>query len=133
MTGRPRLVIALVVATMLVAFMGYQLIAGADQLLVSVGQLRADRDGAAHKTVQLTGRVVSATNMDGSGAHRFVLRDEGGPQTVAVVYRGAVPDAFKVGRRVIVTGRMQGAAFVGQRDSLLTKCPSKYSAGGGGS
>jgi cytochrome c-type biogenesis protein CcmE len=132
MTGRPRLVIALVVATMLVAFMGYQLIAGADQLVVSVGQLRADRAGAAHKTVQLTGMVVSASNLHGTGAHRFVLRDEGSPQSVEVVYRDDVPDAFRVGRRVIVTGRMQGADFVGQPGSLLTKCPSKYSAGGGG-
>jgi cytochrome c-type biogenesis protein CcmE len=132
MTGRPRLVIALVVAAMLVAFMGYQLIAGADQLIVSVGQLRANRDGAAHTTVQLTGQVVSATNINGSGPHRFVLKDEGSPQTVEVVYTDTLPNAFRVGRRVILTGRMQGADFVGQPGSLLTKCPSKYSAGGGG-
>jgi cytochrome c-type biogenesis protein CcmE len=131
MTGRPRLVIALVVAMLLVTFLGYQLVGASDQLLVSVAQLRADRDGAAHKTVQLTGQVVSAPDM--SGDHkRFVLKDDGGPQTVTVNYNGAVPPAFKVGRRVIVTGTLSGAVFRAQQDSLLTKCPSKYSAGGSG-
>ena len=130
MTGRPRLVIALVVAMLLVTFLGYQLVANSDQLLVSVAQLRADQDGAAHKTVQLTGQVVSAPDMSGD-RKRFVLRDEGSPQTVAVNYRGAVPQAFKIGRRVIVTGTMSGAVFVAKPGSLLTKCPSKYSAGPG--
>jgi len=31
-----------------------------------------------------------------------------------------------------VTGRMQDGVFVGEPDSLLTKCPSKYSSGGSG-
>lgn len=131
MTGRPRLVIALVVAMLLVTFLGYQLVASSDQLLVSVAQLRSDQDGAAHKTVQLTGQVVSAPDMQGD-RKRFVLRDDGSPQTVTVNYTGAVPPAFKVGRRVIVTGTMSGAVFRAQQDSLLTKCPSKYSAGGSG-
>jgi len=61
---------------------------------------------------------------------RFVLRDESSAQTVAVSYRGSVPDAFKTSRRVIVTGRLENGVFVAQPDSLLTKCPSKYSSGG---
>jgi cytochrome c-type biogenesis protein CcmE len=131
MTGRPRLVIALVVATLLVTFLGYQLVDSTSQLLVSVAQLRSDEDGAAHKTVQLTGQVVSAPDMSGD-AKRFVLKDDGGPQTVSVNYTGSIPPAFKVGRRVIVTGEMSGGDFRAQQDSLLTKCPSKYSAGGSG-
>jgi len=130
MTGRPRLVIALVVAMLLVTFLGYQLVASSDQLLVSVAQLRANQDGAGHKTVQLTGQVVSAPDMQGD-RKRFVLRDDGSPQTVAVNYSGAVPQAFKIGRRVIVTGTMSGAVFVAKPGPLLTKCPSKYSAGPG--
>ncbi|HEU0192952.1 MAG TPA: cytochrome c maturation protein CcmE [Gaiellales bacterium] len=131
MTGRPRLVIALVVAMLLVTFLGYQLVGASDQLLVSVAQLRANQDGAAHKTVQLTGQVVSAPDMAGD-RKRFVLKDDGGRQTLAVNYSGAVPPAFKIGRRVIVTGAMSGAVFMAQPGSLLTKCPSKYSAGGSG-
>jgi cytochrome c-type biogenesis protein CcmE len=126
MHGRPRLIIALVVSMMLVSFMGYFLIAGGGQLLVSVDQLHSNKDGAQQKTVQLTGTVVSATG-DQSPV-RFVLRDFSSPETVTVAYSGSVPAAFKVGRSVIITGKLADGVFEGKPDSLLTKCPSKYSA-----
>jgi cytochrome c-type biogenesis protein CcmE len=37
-----------------------------------------------------------------------------------------VPDPFRDGREVIVTVRKQGTVFVGEKDSLVTKCPSKF-------
>jgi cytochrome c-type biogenesis protein CcmE len=130
MTGRPRLVIALVVASLLAVFLVYQGFVSAGTLLVSVSQLRSDRDGAAHKTVNLTGVVLRTSGM--SSPIRFVLKDDGSAATVPVSYRGSIPDAFKATRHIIVTGQMRGGVFVAEPDSLLTKCPSKYSAGGSG-
>jgi len=46
---------------------------------------------------------------------------------VPVRYTGAVPDSFRAGREVIVTVWKRGAVFVGEKDSLVTKCPSKFS------
>jgi cytochrome c-type biogenesis protein CcmE len=45
-----------------------------------------------------------------------------------VRYVGQVPDPFREGREVIVNVRKQGRTFVGEPDSLITKCPSKFSA-----
>ena len=45
-----------------------------------------------------------------------------------VRYTGIVPDPFRVGREVIVTVRKRGAVFIGDKDSLVTKCPSKFSS-----
>jgi cytochrome c-type biogenesis protein CcmE len=45
---------------------------------------------------------------------------------VPVVYTGSVPDLFKVGREVRVEGKLRDGVFVAKRDSLRTKCPSKY-------
>ena len=45
-----------------------------------------------------------------------------------VSYEGALPDPFAVGREVIVSVRKQGGRFVGEHGSLITKCPSKFSA-----
>ena len=128
MSPRPRLVVALVVGALLAVFLAYQALFNSGTLLVSVAQLRSDADGAASKQVTLTGTVVRATR-NGSPM-RFVLRDESTAQTVPVSYKGSVPDAFKTSRRVIVTGRLVDGVFVAQPDSLLTKCPSKYSSGG---
>ena len=47
-------------------------------------------------------------------------------RAVPLAYTGTVPDPFREGREVIVTVQKQGARFVGERDSLITKCPSKY-------
>ena len=96
MTGRPRLVIALVVASLLAVFLVYQGFVSAGTLLVSVSQLRSDRDGAAHKKVTLTGVVVQTSGT--TSPMRFVLKDDGAPVTVPVSYHGSVPDAFKATR-----------------------------------
>ena len=64
----------------------------------------------------------------------FRVRDRNGPAaapSVPVRYAGAVPDPFRQGREVIVTVRRRGAVFVGEKDSLVTKCPSKFSDGQG--
>ena len=130
MSGRPRVVIALVVASLLAVILVYNGFVNSGTLLVSVAQLRSNVDGAAHKTVTLTGTVVSASGH--SSPLRFVLRDDGSTVTVPVSYSGSIPDAFKPTRHVIVSGRLVDGTFVGQADSLLTKCPSKYSSGGTG-
>jgi cytochrome c-type biogenesis protein CcmE len=57
----------------------------------------------------------------------FRVRDRAGSASVPVRYTGAVPDPFREGREVIVTVRKQGGLFVGERDTLVTKCPSKFS------
>ncbi len=57
---------------------------------------------------------------------RFALRDVKGSGTVDVLYTGSVPDLFRVDREIMVTGEVQGGVFVAEQDSLVTKCPSKY-------
>ena len=55
------------------------------------------------------------------------MRDrKGGGESVPVRYSGTIPDPFRADREVIVEVRKEGDAFVGQRDSLVTKCPSKF-------
>jgi cytochrome c-type biogenesis protein CcmE len=61
------------------------------------------------------------------GGKTFRVRDRNGTASVPVRYVGAVPDPFREGREVIVTVRKEGNTFVGERDSLVTKCPSKFS------
>ncbi len=57
---------------------------------------------------------------------RFRIRDRDGTASVPVRYGGVVPDPFREGREVIVKGELKDGTFVGQRDSLVTKCPSKF-------
>src|SRR3954469_2927060 len=80
----------------------------------------------AGRSYQLTGKVVPGYTHRGDTLE-FRARDRTGrAASVPVSYTGTVPDPFRAGREVIVTVRKQGAGFVGQRDSLVTKCPSKF-------
>ena len=79
------------------------------------------------KSYQLTGRVVPGYEQDGAVTH-FQVRDRAGHRSVPVRYEGALPDPFRAGREVIVNVRKEGDVFVGEKDSLVTKCPSKFTA-----
>ncbi|MEI6447418.1 MAG: cytochrome c maturation protein CcmE [Actinomycetes bacterium] len=81
-----------------------------------------------NRTYQLTGKVVHGSVERRGGALDFRVRDRAGTASVAVAYSGQVPDPFREGREVIVTVRRDGSKWVGERDSLQTKCPSKFKA-----
>ena len=77
--------------------------------------------------VALGGIVVGKPTGDARGdGLRFTLRDVKGSGTVPVVYTGSVPDLFRTGREIMLKGQLEGGTFVAERDSLVTKCPSKY-------
>jgi cytochrome c-type biogenesis protein CcmE len=77
--------------------------------------------------------VLAGTVLDGSVRHAgtqllFRVRDPKLKVSVPVRYSGVVPDPFREGRAVLVTVHEQGSAFIGEQNSLTTKCPSKYQA-----
>ena len=119
-----RMVIALGAAVLLAATLAWISFTASSEAVTPSKLLRAGQDGRSY---QLTGKVLP-------GYHRerdvlvFRVRDRTGTSSVPVRYRGAVPDPFREGREVIVTVRRQHGAWVGERDSLVTKCPSKFSA-----
>ena len=88
--------------------------------------LRGVRNGHSY---QLTGTVVAGSVRHDGNALEFRVRDRAGAASVPVRYTGAVPEPFREGREVIVTVRPRGTVFVGEPDSLVTKCPSKFTSG----
>jgi cytochrome c-type biogenesis protein CcmE len=81
------------------------------------------REGRAY---EVTGKVVNGSVRHDGDELRFRIRDRDGTASVPVRYTGEVPDPFREGREVIVKGELVNGTFVGQRDSLVTKCPSKF-------
>jgi cytochrome c-type biogenesis protein CcmE len=78
------------------------------------------------ETYDLTGKVVPGSVQRSGDELRFRVSDRDGSDSIPVSYSGAVPDPFRAGREIIVTGELQGGTFVGERDTLITKCPSKF-------
>ena len=118
-----RLVVALSVALLLATAMVYTSFNASTEAKTPSELVSAADTGRSY---ELTGKVV-----DGSVDRRgdellFRVRDREGSASVPVVYSGVVPDPFRDGREVIVSGEMRDGTFAAERDSLVTKCPSKF-------
>jgi cytochrome c-type biogenesis protein CcmE len=118
-----RLVVALGVAVLLSVALVYTSFSASTEAR-EPSQLLSAAPGA---TYDLTGRVVKGSVSREDGTLRFRVADrDGGGETLPVAYRGAVPDPFRGGREIILTGKVERGAFVGEPDTLVTKCPSKF-------
>jgi cytochrome c-type biogenesis protein CcmE len=122
-----RLTVALTAAVLLASALVYtSFSAGRDEL--TAGQLlKVAQPGRSYL---LAGTVLVGSVSRHGGALLFRVRDPKLSVSVPVRYTGIVPDPFRAGRGVVVTVHEQGSrsAFVGEQDSLTTKCPSKYQA-----
>jgi cytochrome c-type biogenesis protein CcmE len=79
------------------------------------------------KTYQLVGKVVAGYTQKGNTTY-FHVRDRNGNASVPVTYTGRLPDPFRADREVVLDVVKHGGVFVGQTGSLVTKCPSKFTA-----
>jgi cytochrome c-type biogenesis protein CcmE len=81
------------------------------------------------ESYEMTGVVVpGSVHHEGAQLNFRVADREDSSSSIPVRYRGEVPDPFREGREVIVTGQVQDGTFMADRDSLITKCPSKFAA-----
>jgi cytochrome c-type biogenesis protein CcmE len=120
-----RLTVALTAALLLATALIYtSFTAGRDEVTASQLAQRA-RPGQSY--------ILAGTVLDGSVRHQgeellFRVRDPKLKMSVPVSYTGIVPDPFEQGRGVLVTVQKRGSDYVGEQNSLTTKCPSKYQA-----
>jgi cytochrome c-type biogenesis protein CcmE len=117
-----RLIAALTAVVVLAAALVYTSFSASSETRSPSDLLASAEPG---ETYELTGRVEPGYVRRGGSLH-FRVRDRRGGGSVPVRYAGVVPDPFRAGREVIVEVRKEGQGFVGARDSLVTKCPSKF-------
>ena len=118
-----RLVVALSVAVLLAVALIYTSFSASTEAKEPSELLNAP-PGTSY---EMTGRVVKGSiDRDGNGiAFRVVDRD-GGSESLPVTYTGAVPDPFRGGREIVLDGAIESGVFVGEPETLITKCPSKF-------
>src|SRR3954454_18454847 len=118
-----RLVVALGTAVLLAAALVYTSFSASSEARQPSELLSSSNPGQSY---DLTGRVVPKTvTHDGATLH-FRVADRDGGVSIPVVYRGTVPDPFRGGREIVLTGEVDRGEFVGKSDTLTTKCPSKF-------
>ena len=118
-----RLIVALSAAVVLASALIYTTFSAASPALSPSQLVRQAQPG---RTYQLTGTVVPGTVHREGSTLDFSVEDRAGGTAIPVAYTGTVPDPFREGREVIVTVERQHGRYVGERNSLITKCPSKF-------
>lgn len=118
-----RLVVALTVAVLLSVALIYTSFSAATGAKEPSELLNA----APGTHAEMTGKVVKGSvKHQGNGiAFRVVDRDGKGG-SLPVTYVGTVPDPFRGGREIVLTGSLEQRVFVGEPETLITKCPSKF-------
>jgi cytochrome c-type biogenesis protein CcmE len=118
-----RLVVALSVAVLLAVALIYTSFSASTEAK-EPSELLSATPGA---TYEMTGRVVpKSVRREGGGISFEVVDRDGGGKSLPVTYSGTVPDPFRGGREIILTGSVESGTFVGEPDTLITKCPSKF-------
>jgi cytochrome c-type biogenesis protein CcmE len=120
---RLRLILALTAAVLLSGALVLTTVSASVSQLTPSELLAKGKEGQTYK---LTGRVVTGSVKRSGTTLRFRVRDLEGTTSVPVTYTGSVPDPFREGREVGLRVRKDGATYVGEKDSLVTKCPSKF-------
>src|SRR5712691_7926107 len=118
-----RLIVALSAAVVLASALIYTSFSAASPALSPSQLVHRAQPGRSY---ELTGTVVKGSIHREGPVLGFSVQDRAGGTTIPVLYSGTVPDPFREQREIIVTVQKQGARFIGERDTLITKCPSKY-------
>ena len=118
-----RLVVALGAAVLLAGALVYTSFSAATEAKEPSQLLNA----APGKSYDLTGKVVDGSVRHQGETIRFRVADRDNPSaSIPVTHTGTVPDPFRAGREIVLTGSVRNGTFVGKRDTLITKCPSKF-------
>ena len=110
--------IAIVVATTLPKSMQYY---------VTVDELMAKENDYRGKELKVAGKVVVGSIKKKEQDLLWNFNVENADQTITVSYKGAMPDTFKEGADVVVTGKFSssGPGHV-EASHVLAKCASRY-------
>ena len=118
----------IVAGTVLVAAFAYLAYAGLKDGFASyhlqVDEFTADPQYRTQR-VRLAGRVAEAGLVEGPGQLGAQFKLEGAKTSLAIAYKGVLPDLFEAGCEIVAEGRLdQHGTF--NADLLMTKCASKY-------
>jgi cytochrome c-type biogenesis protein CcmE len=119
---RVRLVVALTAAVLLAAGLVYTSFSASSE-----ARQPSQLVGVSGGNYELTGKVAPGSIQHRGSELLFEVADRDDPSAkIPVTYTGQIPDPFADDREVVVSGTVNDGTFVATKDSLITKCPSKF-------
>ena len=125
MKKHKKLLIGGLIIGIAVAALGYASFMNAGTYYYEVGEFLDKGQALAGQTTRVRGEVSPDMNREASSVTFTLLDMTGRAASLPVVFRGQVPNAFEIGRQVVVEGKL-GADGVFQATNIIAKCSSKY-------
>ncbi len=126
---KSRTIAAVLIVGIAVSYLMYQGVSDTGVYYRTITEVMADNGEFTDRNIRLSGKVVegSIEYNQRDLALSFTLSDlEDETKTMAAIYNGVVPDAFKDGVEVILEGFYIRDKNTFSAVTLLAKCPSKY-------
>jgi cytochrome c-type biogenesis protein CcmE len=122
---RKKFLIGGVILLIAVAFLSYMGFMNSATYYYTVDEILQQGDAVYGENVKIGGQIMSGSVSQESASRtlRFSITDE--QQSLPVIYRGAIPDTFKVGNEIVAEGQLASDGTF-QAHSLIMKCPSRY-------
>ncbi len=126
MFKKKRFLVSGIIVFLAIGVLGYMGLKGAGTYNYTVGEILQKGNSAIGQTIRVGGLVQpgSLEQTPGDFTLKFTIVDVE-ENSLPVVYKGVVPDTFKVGNEVVVEGTLDSSGIF-QAKVLMPKCPSKY-------
>jgi len=112
-----------------IAVLSYMAFKGAATYYYTVSEAIAQQTDLVDQNIRIAGKVGSGSVVKDSSTNavKFVLVDSLDPtKNILILYKGALPDAFKEGNDAVVEGRLSANDLSFNAQQIIVKCPSKY-------
>lgn len=97
------------------------------QYYLTASELQAKELSYRGKTIKVAGKAASVQQVEIEGKNGYHFQVVEGGASIPVVHDGFVPDTFKEGAEVVVTGKIFPDGTLHSTE-ILAKCASKYEA-----
>ncbi len=127
MLKKKRFIIGGIIVVLALSYLGYTSFQGAATYYYTVDELVTQGSSIYGENVRVSGQVTPGSlEQETTGLIlRFTITDVDTEDNLPVIYRGVVPDTFKVGNEVVIEGYLNSDDIF-QANTLLAKCPSRY-------
>ena len=123
---RGKFILGAVVVLGIIGYLVYAGIRDTRVFYLSPTELLNMGEAASGEGLRLGGIVAPGSTEWDSKQLILKFRVTDGTGSIAVMYRGVVPDTFRDGGEIVVEGTFQEGLFTAA--TLMPKCPSKYEA-----
>ena len=126
--GRRKLIVGVILVGLALGYFVFTAFQGSAVYYLTVGEVLAGERATDNQTLRVSGKLLpeSFQREPGTTFAHFTLTD--GENKLPATYDGVLPDLFFNGHsEVILQGQYEADGVFGT-DTVLVKCPSKYSA-----